>query len=143
MLMSDKPGIKQGDPERADIGVAIGTSTPNRKPPAVPADEELAGVHPVSSVSGSTASVVLPSYPVGRKIALPFGQLLPLCEVSGCDCRAVIVKTRGSNFEYQCVVCLDHGLEEYSKTRDLVLRSGLKYHFISPEHEAAIRASFA
>jgi len=142
MLMTGNIGVQQGDPEKGDTSVATGTSTPNRIPPAAHADDELAGVHPVSSVSGSTASPVRLSYPVGRKITLPFGQLLPLCEVSQCNCRALIVKTRGSNFEYQRVVCLDHGLNEALNTRDLVLRSD-RFAFISPEHEASIRAFFA
>jgi len=38
MLMTDNIGIQQGDPEKNDIGVAIGTSTPNRKPRGSPAN---------------------------------------------------------------------------------------------------------
>jgi hypothetical protein len=40
------------------------------------------------------------------------------------------------------VVCLDHGLEVNSATRDLVLlqREGRQYTFISLEHKAVIQA---
>jgi len=38
MLMTDNMGIQQGDPKKDDIAVAIGTSTPNRKPRAAPAN---------------------------------------------------------------------------------------------------------
>jgi len=136
MLMSDSIG---SDPEKGDIGVAIGTSTLETS--SCPANEELAGVHPVTSGPGSTASPVLPSYPVGREITLPFGQLLPRCGM--CDCSALIqvVFLRKHKF----FLCLDHGLRETSDTRDLALGSGkgARYAFISPEHEAAIRAFFA
>ena len=144
-LLTDNMGIPQGDP-KDDIGVAIGTSTPNHKPPATPSNEEPGDVRPVTSRSGSTgrtASPVLPSYHVGRKISLPFGHFLPRCVM--CDCCALIVRTRGSNSKHKGFLCLDHGLSETSVTRDLDLRSGVKnrYAFISPEHKAAIRALFA
>jgi len=142
MLMTDNMGIQQGDPEKGDIGVAIGTSTPNLKPPAAPANEELVGICSVTSGPGSTASPVLPSYPVGRNISLPFGQLLPWC--ARCNCGALIQITIVR--KHQFFLCLDHGFSETSDTRNLVLRSGgtkSRYAFISPDHETAIPAVLA
>jgi hypothetical protein len=143
MLMADNIRVQQGDPEKDNTDIAIGTPTPNRKPRAAPANEELAGVRPVTSGPGSTASPMLPSHTVGRNMTLPYGQLLPRCGM--CNCSALIVRTRRPHSKHNCFVCLDHGLSETSNTRDLVLRSGPKsrYAFISPEHEAAIRAFFA
>ena len=103
--------------------------------------------------SGPAASTVLPSYPVGRGIFLPSdqllsGQLLPPCEK--CGCRALIARVSNSNSFKNGVLCLDHGLEEDSITRCLVVRAvaqtkkkSVVYRFISPEHEAAIRAFLA
>jgi len=116
-------GTPRGDPEEDDNGVAI-------------------GVPPVTSRPRSPASPVLPSYPVGRGISLPFGQLLPKCEGPGCSCNALIAWSIRSNPKDNGVLCLDHGLERNSATRDLVLwrNPPYQYGFISPEHEAAIRA---
>jgi len=138
-------GIQGGDPEEDDNGVAIGTSTTNSKPPATATNEKLAGLLPVSSSAGSPASPVLPSYPVGRGISLPFGRLLPKCDWSGCSCNALIVWRSGIDTKQNGVVCLDHGLQEDSPTRDLWLKSftSFQYEFISPEHLAAIRAFLA
>jgi len=41
-LMTDNIGIQQGDPGKGAVGVAIGTSAPSRKPPAVPTNEKSA-----------------------------------------------------------------------------------------------------
>jgi hypothetical protein len=43
------------------------------------ADEEPAGVPPVTNMPGSAVSPVLTSYLVGRVISLPFGRSLPKC----------------------------------------------------------------
>ena len=133
--MINNKGVQRGDPEEDDNG----TSTPNSEPPATPANERLAGAPPVTSGPGSAVSPVLPSYPVGRGISLPFGQLLPKCDT--CSCNALITWRRDGNPKKHGVVCLDHGLEAYLPARDLALRSWKnEYIFISPEHEAAIRA---
>jgi len=139
-LMIDNTGIQQGDPEEDNIGVVIGTSTTNSQSPAPAANEKLAGVPPVASGPGSAALPVLPSYPVGRGISLPFGQLLPKCY--GCSCNALIAWSHPSDPGANGVLCLDHGLQASSATRDLVILSDswYRYGFISPEHEAAIRA---
>jgi len=109
-LMINNKGIQRGDPEEDDNGAP-----------------------------GSAASPVLPSYPVGRGISLPFGQLLPKCDA--CSCSALITWSRRCNPKKNGVVCLDHGLHEGWATRDLALLDNKsRYHFISPEHEAAIRA---
>ena len=100
------------------------------------------------SGSGYAALTALPSYPVGRGISLPFGQLLPKCDA--CSCNALIAwrgreKKLGKK-KGRGVLCLDHGLEENSTTRDLVILTldrYRRYSFISPEHEAAIRAVLA
>jgi len=140
-------GIPRGDPEEDDNGVAIGTSTTNYKPPATAANEKLAGLSPVMSRPGSAGLPVLPSYPVGRGISLPFGRLLPKCDWSSCSCNALIVWRSIFDTKQTGVVCLDHGLREESEvwpTRDLGLKSSsFRYEFISPEHEAAIRAFLA
>jgi len=135
-LMINNKGLQRGDPEEDDSG----TSTPNSKPPATPANERLAGAPPVTSgPAGSAASPVLPSYPVGRGISLPFGQLLPKCDA--CSCNALITWYRRGNSMASGVVCLDHGLDEHRPARDLVfLTYKNRYSFISSEHEAAIRA---
>ena len=107
--------------------------------PATPANEKLAGTPLVTSGPGSAASPVIPSYPVGRGISLPFGQLLPKCDA--CSCNALITWYRPCNPKKNGVVCLDHGLTEGTATRDLVLLKWKnRFRFISPEHEAAIRA---
>jgi len=139
--MINNIGIQRDDPEEDNNGVAIGTSMPNSKPPATPANEKLAGVPPVTSGPGSAASLVLPSYPVGRGISLPFGQSLPKCGRSSCSCNALI-SWRSCNYPQKTgVLCLDHGLQRNSATQDLVLRTqNYRYRFISPDHEAAIRA---
>ena len=137
-------GIQRGDPEEVDNDcVAIGTSTPNSKPPATLANEKLAGVPPVTSGPGSAASLVLPSYPVGRGISLPFGLLLPKCD--WCSYNSLIAWSCRSNPSENGDMCLDHGLQDNSATRDLVMKniSIYQYSFISPEHEAAIRAFLA
>ena len=140
-------GIQQGDPEEDDNGVAIGTSTPDSRPPATAANEKLSAVPPVTSMLGSAASPVpvLPSYPVGRGISLPFGRLLPKCSWSSCSCNALIIWRSLIDTKQNGVVCLDHGLQENSVTRNLDLKglNHFKYTFTSPEHEIAIRAFLA
>ena len=138
-------GIQRSDPEEDDNGVAIGTSTTNSMPPATPTNDKLAGLPPGTSRPGSAVSPVLPSYPVGRGIFLPFGRLLPKCGWSNCSCNALIVWRSKFDSKHHGVVCLDHGLEEESEilpTRDLYLKgvSNFSHQFISPEHLAAIRA---
>ena len=137
-------GTQRGDPEEYNNGVAIGPSMPNSKPPATPANGKLAGVPPVTSGPGSVASPALPSYPMGRGISLPFGQLLPKC--CHCSCNSLIAWTTShSDPEVNGALCLDHGLLADSATRDLVIRNddSFRFGFISPEHEAAIRAFLA
>ena len=143
-LMIDNIEKQRGDPEEDNNGVAIGTSTPNSRPPATPANEKLAGVPPVTGGPGSAASPVLPSYPVGRGVSLPFGRLLPGCYCR-CSCKALIVWSHTSDPGQNGFMCLDHGLQGNSATRDLVLKKNppYQYSFISPEHEAAIRAFLA
>jgi len=128
-LMADHIGMQQGDLEEDDSGVVIIASVPMLEP----------SVSPVTNGSRPTASLVLPSYPVGRGVSLPFGQLLPRC--ARCNCRALITLTHHSNTGTNRVLCLDHGLRWTSNTEDLVLLK--RYSFISPEHEAAIRAFLA
>ena len=137
-------GIQRGTPEADDNGVAIGTSTPDSRPPATAANEKLAGLPPVTSRPGSSATPALPSYPVGRGISLPFGRL-PKCNWSSCSCNALIVWRSRFDIKQNGVVCLDHGLTEGSVTQDLYLKNLLRfyYEFISPEHEAAIRTFLA
>ena len=147
-LILNNVGIQQGDPKEDYNSVGICTTTPNSKPPATSANEKLAGVPPVTSSPGSVASPVLPSYPVGRGISLPFGQLLPKCNRSGCNCNALITWSHRSDTTRNGVLCLDHGLQEKSATRDLLVKNFLasgayRCSFISPEHEAAIRAFLA
>jgi len=114
-------GIQQGGPGKDNSGVSIAVS-------------------PVTSGPGSAASPVLPSYPVGRGISLPFGQSLPKC--GWCSCNGLIAWSRRSNPKENGALCLDHGLKPKSATRDLILydKSTFRYSFISPEHEAAILA---
>ena len=136
-------GIQRGDPEEDDDGAAIGTSTTNSKPPATAANEKLTGLPPGTSRPGSGASPVLRSYPVGRGISLSFSRLLPKCNWSSCSCNALIVWRNRIDIKQNGLVCLDHGLIENSVTQNLRLNSSnsFQYDFISPEHEAAIRAS--
>jgi hypothetical protein len=146
-LMINNIGTQMGDLEEDDNGVGICRSTPNSKSPASPVNEKLTGLSPVMSgpAPGSAASpVVLPCYSVGRGVSLPFGQLLPQCS----DChwspahKALIAWNSRSDPKQTGVVCLDHGL---SNLRDLVLTwdGNRRYRFISPEHEAALRALLA
>ena len=59
-LMFNNIGNQRGDNEEDNNGVAIGTPTPNSKPPATPANEKLAGVAPVTGGPGSAGLPVLP-----------------------------------------------------------------------------------
>jgi hypothetical protein len=138
--MTNNMGIQRGDHEEDEIGISICTSTSNSKPPAAPANEELVGVPPETSGPESAAPPVLPCYSVGKGVSLPFGQLLPQCP--NCSCSAVIAWSNRSNPRETGVLCLDHGLKCGSDIRDLVLAWNLdfRYRFISPEHEAALRA---
>jgi hypothetical protein len=143
-LIFNNIGIQQGDPKGDYNSTAICTTTPNSKPPTTPVNEKLVGVPRVTSRPGSAASPVLPSYPVGRGISFPFGQLLPKCDWSGCNCNALITWSHDSDTTDNGVLCLDHGLDKNSDTRDLLLKwnifSSYRYNFISPEHEASILA---
>ena len=143
--MVNNIGIQRGDPEEDNNGVSIGTSMPDSEPPATPANERLAGVPPVTSGPGSAVSPVLPSsYSVGRGVSLPFDQFLPKCQ--SCNLSALIIWTCRSNPNGYGALCLDHGLQPNSATRDLaVWPSGsiVQHGFISPSHEAAIRAFLA
>lgn len=144
-LILNNIGIQQG-PEEDNNSVSTCTTTPNSKPPAIPANEKLAGEPPVTSRLGSVASPVLPSYPVGRGISLPFGQLLPKCNRNDCNCNALIAWSHHSDTTNNGFLCLDHGLQDAPVTRYLLLRwnlYGYQYSFISPEHEASIRAFLA
>ena len=144
VLMINNKGIQRSDPKEDDNSVAICTSTPSPQPPAAPANE-LAGVPPETSGPGSAASPVLPSYSVGKGVSLPFGQLLPQC--SECSCNALIFWSDRSDPKENGFVCLSHGLDTsgWSDVRHLGLEWNVKrrYRFISPEHEAAIRAFLA
>jgi len=118
----------RGHPEEDDDGVAIGFPLGTSRPE-------------------SPASPVLRSYPVGRGISLPFGRSLPKCDWLGCSCNALIVWRSHSDINQNGVVCLDHGLrkelDDYP-TRYLSLGyTSFRHEFISPEHEAAIRAFLA
>ena len=143
-LRINEIGTQRGDPEEDDNSVSIGTSTINSKPPATADNEKLADVPPGTSRPESPASPVLRSYPVGRGISLPFDRSLPKCSWSSCSCNALIVWRSHSDIRQNGVVCLDHGLLEESEdwpTRNLYLKSSsFRYEFISPEHDAAIRA---
>ena len=138
-LMINNIGIQRGHPEDVN-SVGICTSTSNSKPPATPTNEKLTDAPPVTSKLGSAASPILPSYPVGRGISLSFGQLLPKCY--RCSCNALIAWSDSSNADHNGFMCLDHGLQANSATRDLVMKQNppYQYGFISPEHEAAMRA---
>ena len=129
--MANNTGIQQGhgDPEKAL------TCTLNAKHPVAPANEKVEVVPPETVGPEPAASPALPSYPVGRGISLQFGQLLPQC--ANCNCNALIAMTHFSSPEIS-VLCLDHGLIPNSVTRDLNFWP--RSRFISPEHEAAIRA---
>jgi hypothetical protein len=142
-LMINNIGIQKGDPEENDNSVGICTSTPNSKPPASPANEELTGLPPVTSAPGSAAPPVLPCYSVGWGVSLPFGQVLPQC--CNCSRNALIARSNRSKPEVNGVVCLEHGLDKHSGIQNLKLlwTTTHRYRFISPEHEAAIRAFFA
>jgi hypothetical protein len=142
-LMINNIGIQPGDPEEDDNRVANCTSTLCSQPPAAPANEELAGVPPVTSELGSAESPVLPCYSVGRGISLPFGQVLPQC--SHCSCKALIAWSNRSNPKENGLLCLDHGLVKTSNIRELSLPWFFErpYRFISPEYEAALREFLA
>ena len=142
-LMFNNIGTQWGGLGEDNNGVAIGTSTPNSKPPIAPANSKPAGVLPVTSSPGSAGSPVLPSYPVGRGISLPFDQFLPKCD--WCSCNALITWILRSDPKVSGALCFDHGLQSNSATRDLVMGNYpfYQYSFISPEHEAAIRAFLA
>jgi len=146
-LMMSNIGIRWGDPEEDNDSIAIGTSTTNSKPPATAANEKFAGLPPGTSRPVSPAPPLLPSYPVGRGISLPFGRFLPKCDWSSCSCNALIVWRSHLDTKQSGVVCLDHGLKEDSATQDLSLKNipyaSFRYDFISPEHEAVIRAFLA
>ena len=144
-LRINNTGVQRGDPEEDDNGVSIGTYTINSKPPATTANDKLSGVPPVTSRPRSPASPVLHSYPVGRGVSLPFGRLLPKCDWSNCSCNALIIWRSVNDTKRNGVVCLDHGLQEDLPTQDLHMKrlSVFRYEFISPEHEAAIRAFLA
>jgi hypothetical protein len=142
LMNNNNIGTQRGDREEDDNSVANCASTLSSQPPAAPANEELTGVSPVTSEPGSAASespAVLPCYSVGKGVFLPFGQLLHQC----CHCRlnALIAWSNRSNPAENGVVCLEHGLAN-NYIRDLVLRWSVecRYRFISPEHEAALRA---
>ena len=139
-FMINNIGTQPGDPEEDDNGVGICTSTSNSKSLATSADEKLAGAPSVMSKPGSGASPVLPSYPVGRGISLSFGQLLPKCDF--CSFSALIAWSGGFDPKQNGFMCLNHGLQENSATRDLVLKQNppFRYCYISPAHEAAIQA---
>ena len=142
-LMINNAGVQGGECEEDDNGVAICTSTPYSKPPAALANEELTGVSPVTDGPGSAASLMLPCYTVGFGVSLPFGQLLPQC--SHCSYNALIAWSSRSDPEETGVVCLEHGINRHQRIRDLELlwTTTRRYRFISPDHEAAIRAFFA
>jgi len=122
--------------------IAVTGSTPNPKPPAASTNEKLTGIRVVNR-SSSNASSKLPSHPVGRGVLLPFNQTLPRCR--SCQSSALITRTRRSDPTNTGFVCLDHGLKGTSVTRDLVLLQAKRslFTFISPQHEAAIRAFLA
>jgi len=143
--MVDNIGIPRGDPEKADddcVAIIMPTSILDVEHTVAPANEKVEVVPPETIGSGPAASPAHPSYPVGRGISLPFGQSLPQC--ARCKFNALIAMTHRSNPEKNCVLCLDHGLFG-SVTRDLTLFRGWSeyFSFISPEHEAAIRAFLA
>ena len=142
-LMINNIGIQRDDPEEDDNGVAICRFTPNSKSPTSPANEEPAGVPPVTREPESAASPVLPCYSVGRGVSLPFGQLLPQC--SDCSNNALIAWSGRSDPKETGFVCLAHGLEYGSDVRNMALNwtPNRRYRFISPEHEAALRAFVA
>jgi len=129
-------------PEQAnDGGVAITTPTPalNAEHPVAPANENVEVIPPETVGPGPATSPELRSYSVGGGISLPFGKVLPRC--ANCNFRALVAITHHSMPESDCVLCLNHGLRSGSVTRDLMLWP--RCRFISPEHEAAIRAFLA
>jgi hypothetical protein len=145
--MINNMGVQRDDTEEDDNGVAICTPTPNSKRLAAPANEELTGLSPVTSgpTPGSAEPPVLPCYSVGWGVSLPFGQSLPQCreyDYSNCSNKALIAWSSRSDPKETGVVCLGHGL---SNIQDLVLKWDVcrRYRFISPEHEAALRAFLA
>ena len=142
--MINNMGVQRDDPGEDDNGVATCTPTPNYKRLAAPANEELTGLSPVTSgpTPGSAESPVLPCYSVGRGVSLPFSQLLPQC--GECNCNALIAWSGRSDPKETGVVCLNHGLY-FSDVRNLTLNWTVnrRYRFISPEHEAALRAFIA
>jgi hypothetical protein len=142
--IANNNGIQQGDSEKEDddgVATMTSTSTLNAERPVTPASEKLEVVPPAVG-SGLAAFPALPCYPVGRGISLPFGQSLPRCAF--CNCNALIAMRHRS--EAERVWCLEHGLLGKSDTRDLILLPpwcDWRFSFISPEHEAAIRAFVA
>jgi len=140
--MADHMGSQQGDVEKDDNGVEITASAPKPNPPVSLVNEKIEGAPSASVGSRPAASLVVPSYPVGRGVSLPFAQLLPRC--ARCNCHALIAMTHHSDPGKDRVLCLDHGLLWTSDTEDLVLlKAWNRYSFISPGHETAIRAFLA
>ena len=135
-------GIQPGGREEDENGIAICTSTSYFKTPTTPANEELVvvGVLPETSEPESAPPPVLPCYSVGKGISLPFSQVLPQC--SECNSSALIVRSSRSDAKENGVVCLDHGLTRHTDVRRLAMIWSIerRYRFISPDHEAAIRA---
>ena len=148
-LMINNMGVQRDDPGEDDNGVATCRPTPNYKRLAAPANEELTGLSPVTSgpTTGSTESPVLPCYSVGLGVSFPFGQLLPRCSERGCNCNALIAWSNRSDPKETGVVCLGHGLQWANhwdvQNLALIWTAQRRYRFISPEHEAALRAFLA
>jgi hypothetical protein len=143
-LMINNIRTQSGDPEEDENGIGICMSTPNSKSPVSPVNDKLTCLSLVTSepAPGSVASPVLPCYSVGCGVSLPFGQLLPQCSKYNCHHNALIAWSNRSDPKETGVVCLSHGL---SDIRGLVLTWDVyrRYCFISPEHEAALRAFLA
>ena len=139
-LMVNNVEIQQGYPKEDDICVANCMSTPNSKSPANPPMRNLQVSTPDHPATSGPGSAVLPSYPVGRGISLSFGQLLPKCDF--CSFNALIAWSDGFDPKQNGFMCLNHGLQENSATRDLVLKQNppFRYCYISPTHEAAMQA---
>jgi len=141
-LMSDHMGSQQGDVEKDDNGVEITASAPKPNPPVSLVNEKIEGAPSATVGSRPAESLVVPSYPVGRGVSLPFAQLLPRC--ARCNYHALIAMAHHSDPGKDRVLCLDHGLLWTSDTEDLVLlKAWNRYSFISPGHETAIRAFLA
>ena len=133
-LMVNNVEIQQGYPKEDDICVANCMSTPNSKSPANPPMRNLQVSTPDHPATSGPGSAVLPSYPVGRGISLPFSQLLPKSDAGTCtSCNALIAWRRPDNPKKSGVICLDHGLKEGSTTQALnLLTYKNRYSFISP-----------